>query len=127
VVPTLSLSKARNDPNAERVTELMKESVGRWVENFALLDRLGNRFRTRSTTPIGVAFFVPMFLHTADLPAPFFYSHLALHWQENSADVTFTTAFVRACNRVLGFRGTEKGEATLEGVEVTEPAPGRRP
>jgi hypothetical protein len=103
IAAQLELSRARNDPDPDHLTTIMKDSVTRWVGTFAL-EGLASKLLKRSTRPVGVAFFVPMFLHTADIPAPFFYSHIGYSWSETSADADFIKSFLHACNDVLGFR-----------------------
>jgi hypothetical protein len=101
-VDTLRWSRSRDFKTNDEAVEAMTASVTRWCANFPLESWAG-RMRRSATRPIGVAFFVPMMLHMLGAPRPFFYSHMPLRWAAEGPDYRFVTAFLRACNDVLGF------------------------
>lgn len=106
-VDTFRLSHARRHRDGGQLLDMMVGSVNRWCERWDLA-ALGTKIGRRATQPVGVAFFVPMLLHVHDHPVPFFYTHMPLRWPGEGVDYAFTTAFLRACNQVLGYRSAER-------------------
>ena len=102
----LRWSRARARYGAANQAEIMKDAVGRWVDNNFDLARIVRDVRPRVVKPIGVAFFVPMLLHYREQPVPNLYTHMPVTWQQDRGpDFAFTKAFLHACNTVPGFGG----------------------
>lgn len=108
-VETLRWSHARNFAHNDEAVEVMKGSVTRWCSNWPL-EALAKKLHSEAKEPVGVAFFVPMFLHMAGAPRPFLYTHMPLVWGDESPDFQFARAFLRRCNVVGSFvPGVEMG------------------
>jgi hypothetical protein len=101
-VDTLRWSQARNFKHNDEAVIVMTDSVKRWCDGWPLED-LARRLRTAATEPVGVAFFLPMYLHFAGAPRPFLYTHLPLTWGIEGPDYAFARAFLHACNVVADF------------------------
>ena len=109
-VETLRWSYYRRFAHNDEAVAAMIASVTRWCTNWPL-EALGRRLRSEATEPVGVAFFVPMFLHLAGAPRPFLYTHMPIVWDHESPDYEFARAFLRRCNVVGSFApGVEMGD-----------------
>lgn len=109
-VETLRWSFHRKFAHNDQAVGVMRGSVTRWCTKWPL-EGLARRIRAKATEPVGVAFFVPMVLHVAGAPRPFFYTHMPLVWDHKSPDYEFARAFLDRCNDVGSFApGVEMGE-----------------
>lgn len=95
-------SRFRAFESGEEAVRVIQDSVTRWVDS--TMDFGGTVAKLR-TFPheAGVAFFIPSFIQLFGMPVPFLYAHSPIRWSSSSLDFEFTTAFLRACNGVLGF------------------------
>lgn len=109
-VETLRWSRSRAFAHNDEAVEAMIGSVTRWCSNLPL-KALAQRLHSKATEPVGVAFFVPMFLHIGGAPRPFLYTHMPLAWDHGSPDYEFARAFLRRCNFVASFApGVDMGD-----------------
>lgn len=109
-VETLRWSHSRKFTHNDEAVEAMIGSVTRWCSNWPL-EGLAEKLRSEATEPVGVAFFVPMFMHMAGAPRPFLYTHMPLTWGTEGPDYEFARAFLRRCNVVGSFApGVDMGD-----------------
>jgi hypothetical protein len=103
VVETLRWSRSKKFGHNDEAVSCMTGSFTRWCDRFALGKTVA-KIKERTKHPVGVAFFVPMLIEMMGQPVPFFYTHLPITWAETAPDFKFATAFLQACNTILGFR-----------------------
>jgi len=101
-VHTLLWSRFRNFDDNDEAVSVMTAAVNRWCDNWDLRP-LSRRLAAGAPKPAGVAFFVPMLLHLAGAPRPFWYTHLPIAWTVDGPDFEFARAFLGACNVVGDF------------------------
>jgi hypothetical protein len=109
-VETLRWSRSKRFANNDEVAQVMTSSVDRWCSTWPLR-QLAERMRAAAAEPVGVAFFVPMFLHLEGAPRPFLYTHMPLVSAPDGPDYEFAKAFLRRCNVVADFMpGIDMGQ-----------------
>jgi hypothetical protein len=105
VVDTLRWSRGKRFSRNDETVVAMTDSFTRWCERFDLRST-AKKLRERARNPVGVAFFVPMFIEVGGQPVPFLYTHLPITWAgESEVDYDFAKAFLHACNVTLSFEG----------------------
>jgi hypothetical protein len=103
IYPARSTFGVHDFPDGKAGVRLMKPAVDRWALSFGF-EGLNRSLLQKSSVPIGVAFFVPMFLKVGGVPAPFLCTQMPVCWDgDNGPDYAFATEFLHACQSVLGF------------------------
>jgi hypothetical protein len=109
-IKALEVSRRQSFMHNDEAVALFNPEIDHWLKRLGV-DAWKSRLKEKASRPVGVAFFLPLFLHSEGLggPVPYFCTRIPVVWSESSVDVEFAKKFQEACVEVLGFR-TSRGE-----------------